>query len=234
MEHSNRFQEPAKTTALVPLGRHKNGYPVDDEASGPYYSHRASDEDSEGGNLIEYFHILRRHKWGIILSAVGMGVLGILIGLPMTPIYEASTALEVLNVNENFMNSKETSPVTTTDFSDEVSEEETQVALLESDSLQDRVFARLDPNYSQGKLKRPASSGWRHLLHLSAPDLLTERERLLYKASLSLKVKTTPRSAFWRHPFDRSIRNWLLILSTLSVTNSSSKTSTHGAKQRRG
>jgi succinoglycan biosynthesis transport protein ExoP len=193
MEHFNRHPEPPTTLAVVPHGRApaNSAYPIYDGAR-PYGNE--NNDDTEESGLVEYWRILHRYRWPIFLSSLAGAILGILVGLPMTPIYRASTSLEVLNVNENFMNTKETSPVTTADFSYDISEEETQVELLQGDSLQDRVFAKLDPNYSAGKLKRPASSGWRRLLHLPDPGALTLREQLLDKASRSLKVKATPRT----------------------------------------
>jgi succinoglycan biosynthesis transport protein ExoP len=158
-----------------------------------------SDYDAElhgdTGVLLDYLKIIGRHKLLIALSALLGTIMGMLVGLPMTPVYRASASLEVLNINQDFMNTKQSSPVTTPDYSYDTSEEDTQVRLLQSDSLLERVYQKLDPNYQRGKLQpRIASSGWRKLLILSDPDRLTDRERLLSGAAASIKIRTTPRT----------------------------------------
>ncbi len=195
MENVNQRQEPSNTLMVVPHGKAAPavGYPVPYDVARPSYG-RDSDDEAEPPGLLDYLRTLRRHKWKILSSALGGAVLCILAGLPMTPIYEASTSLEVLNVNDNFMNTKESSPVTTTDLTYEVSEEETQVELLQSNAVLDRVFAKLDPNYAKGKLQKVATTGWRSLFHMRDTSSLTDREVLLNKLADSLKVKATPRT----------------------------------------
>ena len=195
MEQFTQLHEPPPTsTALIHLpGRAAaNLYPGYKGSSRPYYDQ--DDDGSAGSSLVEYWHVLQRHKWTILFSTFGGALLAILAATMMTPLYEANTSLEVLNVNENFMNTKVTSPVTTNDISYDVSEEETQVQLLQGDALLDRVMAKMDPNYAASKLTKTTSSGWRKFLHLPDPAALTEREMLLQKLALSLKVKATPRT----------------------------------------
>lgn len=156
----------------------------------------AAEEDLEaGGGLMEYWRILRRHKLAILLSAFGGLVLGVAAGIPMTPVYRARTSLEVLNLNEDFMNMKQSNPVTTVDNTYEISEEQTQAKLLEGQALRDRVMARLDPaGASKPSMPRMASSGWRAWLHKPEPIHLTDREKLLENLALSLKIRPTVRT----------------------------------------
>jgi capsular exopolysaccharide synthesis family protein len=196
MDHLNQPPYGSTSTALV---RHPIIPPVsyDGPNSVPtsrYGLEGQDDRDSEGV-LFEYWRILSRHKTSILLSAFGGLVLGFLIGIPMKPVYRARTSLEVLNLNEDFMNMKQSSPVTTNDNSFEVSEEETQAKLLNGDALLQRVFAKLDPE-SALRPKRPAAalSGWRSWFHLPERVELTDRQKLLAKASDTLKVRPTPRT----------------------------------------
>jgi capsular exopolysaccharide synthesis family protein len=154
------------------------------------------EEDSAGGGgLIEYGRILRRHKIAILLSALGGLILGIAAGIPMKAVYRARTSLEVLNLNEDFMNMKQSNPVTTADNTYEISEEQTQAKLLEGQALQNRVMARLDPAHpSAPTAPRMATSGWRMWLHKTEPVPLSERERQLSQLARSLKVRPTVRT----------------------------------------
>jgi polysaccharide biosynthesis transport protein len=154
-----------------------------------------ADDSDSGSGLLDCWRILRRHKAAILLSALSGLVLGFVIGIPMKPVYRARTSLEVLNLNEDFMNLKQANPVTTNDYSYDTSEEQTQAKLLESNALLDRVYAKLDPGASQNAKKpQMASSGWRSWVHLSQPVPLSRREQLLDKAANTLKVRATPRT----------------------------------------
>jgi capsular exopolysaccharide synthesis family protein len=161
--------------------------------AGRRYGVEIDDEAESGNSLLEYWRLLRRHKAAILLSAFGGIILGIAVGIPMTPVYRARTSLEVLNLNEDFMNMKQASPVTTTDNSYDTSEEETQAKLLEGDALQNRVMAKLDPA-AAGRKAKLATSGWRSWLHLSEKIPLTDREEQLGKLSDSLKIRPTVRT----------------------------------------
>jgi succinoglycan biosynthesis transport protein ExoP len=208
MDHSNL---PPHTPAALspPNGLPTNGTPARVEAirypadpvyrapyiSGPRHDFEPEDGDASSSSLLEYWRILRRHKTAILLSAVGCMILGVAIGIPMKPVYRVRTSLEVLNLNEDFMNMKESNPTTTNDNSYETSEEETQAKLLQGDALQNRVMARLDPDHASNTFKpRLATSGWRSWFHLKEHIELTERQKLLSKLALSLKVVPTVRT----------------------------------------
>src|ERR1700722_4303719 len=145
----------------------------------PYNAEEAGGAES-GSGLIEYWRLLLRHKGTIVLSAVAGLVVGFAIGIPLTPVFRARTTIEVLNLNENFMNLKQSSPVTTADYSDEVSEEETQAQLLQGDALLRRVTSKLDPEAAHIQQKSQiAAPGWRHWLHLPQPVLPTPLQKLV-------------------------------------------------------
>src|SRR5580698_9855111 len=93
------------------------------------------DDTDSGGGLLEYWRILRRHTTAILLSSLAGLALGVGVGIPMKPVFRARTSLEVLNLNEDFMNMKQASPTTTNDPSYDTSEEQAQAKLLEGDAL---------------------------------------------------------------------------------------------------
>jgi succinoglycan biosynthesis transport protein ExoP len=192
MDYFNGNSDPRQVPALVPTtsGRPVTQPPIA-EAVVPYDSYGTS----EPVGVIEYAKVLLRHKGKLSLFTLGGIALGIGLGTLFTPVYKVRTALEVVSLNQDFMNMKQTSPVATNDESFETSEEETQVQLLQSDALLDRVLDKFDPALVY-LLHNPrlAQSGWRKPLHLSQHTDLTVRQALLTELSDSLKVRSTPKT----------------------------------------
>src|ERR1700760_3355331 len=60
--------------------------------------------ERENGGLFEYWHNLRRHRVTWFVFAFLGALTGFLIAVPQTPMYEAHTSLEIVGMNENFMN----------------------------------------------------------------------------------------------------------------------------------
>jgi capsular exopolysaccharide synthesis family protein len=153
------------------------------------------DEDDEEKGILEYWRILARYKGTVIgASLVGL-ILGFAVCVPMKPVFRAATTLEVLTINGDFMNQKQSNPTTTADGNYDTSEEQTQSKLLQSSALIKRVIAKLNPTGSDA-LSRPvlASTGWRGWLHLPEPVTSSSKTILLQKAAASLSVRPDPRT----------------------------------------
>jgi polysaccharide biosynthesis transport protein len=115
-------------------------YPEYTPAAGYIHEHP---EKSDSGGLLEYFRILRLHKGALILISLLGAFGGILLALPQTSVYRARTALEIQDLNENFLNIKQVSPVSNGDSSTALTDIQTQIRLLKSESLFKRVSAKL-------------------------------------------------------------------------------------------
>ncbi len=100
-------------------------------------------DGGEEAGVLEYLRILRRRKGTIVLTAFLGLVAAILIGLPLTPTYRAEGTLEIQDVNSDYMHQKQLNPVDNGDDSDM----QTQVLILESDALFDRVEKKLNATY---------------------------------------------------------------------------------------
>ncbi len=88
----------------------------------------------------EYYRSLARHSRLIIVMALGFALLGFLAHLATQPTYRTRTSLDIQSVNSDFMN-LHTVDATAATPSDTLVQ--TQIKLLESDSLRDRVELRM-------------------------------------------------------------------------------------------
>ena len=149
-------------------------------------------EEPGPGLLLEYWDILRRHKGTLILIAF-LGLLAsLLLTLPQTPIYQARASLEIQNLNENFLNMRDVSPTTNGgESSPPESDLQTQVKILQSESVLERVIAKLNLEKKlPDEENRGRLSAWRNALGLPEwrPD--SPREEALRLVTKNLKVST--------------------------------------------
>ncbi len=126
--HSNSLNYPAKQ---------------DNQLSRPVYAEivagRGSDETTSG--LLHYWQMLYRSKGKIfLLAALGAGC-GYLVVLPQTPVYRASTSLEVLDVNNSFLNIRNLDP--TVQENSLETRLHTEMKMLQSTSLVRQVAEKL-------------------------------------------------------------------------------------------
>lgn len=153
-----------------------------------------SELSGSGIGFVELLRVLGRHKTAIIVSSIVGLLLGFAVGIPMTPVYRVRTAIEVLSLNEDFLNMRQSNPVSLNDNSYENSEEMTQAKLLESDSLMTRVLSKLDPELGAPGKTKMATTGWRGRLHLPEEVKLTRRQVLLNELAASMKVRALDRT----------------------------------------
>ena len=150
----------------------------------------AGDESSIRG-ILEYYRILCRRKGTLILITLLGGLTALLLTLPQTPIYQASTLLEIQGINDNFLDMKDVDPTSTGNYSGE-SYIRTQIQILRSKSLLDRVAGRLrlaegpPTDYAKGWL-----ASWRKAFGLPANQQLPRDIRLRNSAQANLRVRTS-------------------------------------------
>ncbi len=152
--------------------------------------HYDQEAEPEGDGLFEYWRILTRHKRALIAFAVGGGLLGLAYSLPQTPIYGASAAVEIVTLNQDFLNLRLTSPITTdgSSPSDNISEIQTQIKLIESDSLRQRVLQKLREHRIPVSAPRNWLSPLKDVLGPKPLRPFDEQERLLDRAAKTVKA----------------------------------------------
>ncbi|MGD0013246.1 MAG: polysaccharide biosynthesis tyrosine autokinase [Bryobacteraceae bacterium] len=135
------------------------GYP-------PFLSEKPGDSAHSG--LLEYWRILQRRKGTLVLCSFLAGLAACLYTFPQTPIYQAHALIEIQSMNENFLNMREVNPTTDTTMYYPEYDLQTQVRVLQSRTLLERVDAKL-----KNHPRPPAPAGsrldaWRRAMGL--PD----------------------------------------------------------------
>lgn len=176
---------------LVPLEEYSSPSPF--LYTGPPRNEAAEAEDPSG-NALYYLHVVSQHKGALLLAAFLGAAMGYLSTLPQTPVYQARTLIEIQGINENFLNMRDVNPTSSgVSYSPEF-DLQTQVKILQSQSLIDAVIAqvaRQHPNIAEQPLSGQAGA-WRSALGLKAPTAESERDRILRLAAESLKVRVQP------------------------------------------
>lgn len=140
-------------------------------------------------SLRDHWQILFRHR-KTLLSFIVAGLLGaILISLIQTPIYRVRTSLEIQGTG--FLEAKSPNE-TGSNYASSESYVETQVKLLQSESLLEHVIDKLKLQNEQPK------AGWRaftsrihRMFQISDRSGLPEREKLMREIQRNLTVRTS-------------------------------------------
>jgi len=146
--------------------------------------------EPETGGLIEYWRILRRRRGTLFFIAAVGAVLGFVVTLPQTPVYQARTSVEIVGLNNNFLNIKESDPLNENNASVDPVDIQTQIKILQSDSLVDAVLAKLKKS-QPATPDAPRASGWRQLLNLPGAEAVDSREKFATYAARHYKVKAS-------------------------------------------
>jgi polysaccharide biosynthesis transport protein len=130
------------------------------------------------GGLPQLWAALMR-KRGLLAAAAALGiVIGVALSFVQTPLYKARTALVIQNANLDFLNTRQVNPVGEEPTTDNgITDITTQIQIIESEQLMDRVLDHLRAEGKIGPLENEIKSGTsliHRLLHgptLSADDL---------------------------------------------------------------
>ena len=137
-------------------------------------------------SLLDYWDILFAHRKTVLCVALTGLVAAVLIGLAQTPRYRARTSLEIQNFNDKFLDLNSVDPtVPGVDFPTGPSYLQTQVVMLQSETLLERVIEKLNPQ----EAKPAGLAGVRRMLGRSVSPLMT-KEELIRQAKDNLTVRT--------------------------------------------
>ena len=153
-------------------------------------------EEAPQAFLLEYWDMVRHNAHILGLGAFFGVLLALLITLPQSPVYRARASLEIQNLNQNFLNMREVNP-TANDIGSSPPEAdlETQVQILRSESVLDRVIVKLNlANRFSLEQARTRWAAWRKVLGLTGSRPRITREELLRRVSRNLTITTEPKS----------------------------------------
>ena len=121
--------------------------------------------------LLEYLRVIRGNLVLIAaLAAAGAGV-GWLTAALRPAMYQASTVLDIRSLNENFLNSREGSPIGATASVLSESYIQTEIKILGSDSVRQRSLKRLEANAPPANMPMPeTASFWSSLFGRFHPE----------------------------------------------------------------
>jgi len=142
-------------------------------------------------SLSDYWRVLLKRKWIVIVSVVVVVVLAGLISLRATPIYEAETRILISPPVSSPLNFKESSTSQATD--DQQRDIDTKVKILQSDTMAEMVVHRLNLEAHTefaGNAKPQISGGI--TISESPSQESSRQEQLIRKIQGSLKVQQVP------------------------------------------
>ncbi len=203
MEHLEQIPEPKRS--LVPPGRRsasEHTLARDQYVEVPAGPSGSDLDEPETGGLIEYWRILRRHKGTWIVFAFAGALIGVLITLPQTPIYQARTSVEIVGLNDNFLNFRQASPVNEGSTTPETSDIQTQIKILQSESLLERVYDKLKVNEKPESQASSRVSTWRKALNLPEPPPVSVKDQALKIMAKRLTVKHAGQTRILELTFD--------------------------------
>lgn len=115
--------------------------PAVPQAAIPVYAPEPSVQP-QPGSLLDYWGLLWRSR--MLFAACTLAGLVVAVGILLTqsPVYRARTTLEVQDVNHDFVDMKLASPVADTSPSDALTDIQTQIKILQSDTLIDAALMK--------------------------------------------------------------------------------------------
>jgi len=152
---------------------------------GDYLEVNSADDTADGlGKWLQYWDVLARHKVALLVITLCGVLVAFVVSLNQTPIYVAGTTLEIQQGSQQ----QPFDGVSFLDTSDPYLLQ-TQVNLLRSATLQERVHAKLSAKAQEGSVSVLSPLGSiRDWLGLPSPKGSPAREEAIARAMIGLKV----------------------------------------------
>jgi polysaccharide biosynthesis transport protein len=104
--------------------------------------------EPEASGLLEYWQLIRRRKGKLSLIASSALMASVFVTLQQTPVYQARTSLEIQDINPDFMNIRQVNPIAEGSGTTASNDIQTQIKILQSESLRKRVVRKLTTELS--------------------------------------------------------------------------------------
>ena len=162
----------------------------------PEYNH-----GPEPGSVLDYWAMLGSHR--LLFSAFTIAGLLVALGvsLAQAPVYRAHTSIEIQDANNELLNMKLVSPVAQSAPVDALTDVQTQIKILQSNTLIERALEQLHISSLADLNPHPNdTAGWRHILKPIAGA--AESETLTEAAAKNLKVSVAGQTRIVEVAFD--------------------------------
>ena len=137
----------------------------------------------------QYLGTLLRWRWAVLGCALAGLLLSQLLNLNTLPIFRARTSLDIQSINSDFMNMRSVAPTGDAQGSSNEAYVQTQIKLLQSETLLERTVARLEAEPHPERIERgDLLSDVKRGLHLGRSESLRYRD-LVTQAARLVKVK---------------------------------------------
>jgi len=158
----------------------------------PRYVDYGLEEPAAGvprGSLLEYWRILRQRKGAVAIFGC-LGILaGVLYTLPQTPVYQARTTIEIQGLNEDFLHMRDLSPTSGNAPGDPGTDLQTQVRILQTRALLNRVIQKLSLEKKPLVANPNRLEAWCNALGITSARAGDGRESALRAIAASLHVR---------------------------------------------
>jgi len=185
---SKHFDRVNNRTRAIQVNNYADNRPVVYQMQEPMPMDNGGDAQGYD-SLLGYWHILVRNKVTLLCFALAGLALAILFSLVQTPVYRARTSMEIQDFNSDFMGSKDIDPTQSNQNSATDSYFQTQIKILQSDSLLERVVNKINTEE-----ERP-ESGWgafsakiQHMLGLGDHTGDTNKDAFMAKARSNMSM----------------------------------------------
>ena len=141
---------------------------------------------------LEIWNVLFRKKTFLAVVACTGALLGFVTTLFTPRMFQARSTIEVVSLNQDFLNAKNNSPIAQNDMAPDVSEVQTQITLLQSDLLLDHTLRKFPASFSRRLVG--SYPPWPARLFPSRPDPFREHERTLSLVARNLQIRAVPQT----------------------------------------
>ena len=97
----------------------------------------------EKGSLVDYWRLFFRHKVLLACLCIGGAIMGAAATLVQSPVYQAHTTIEIEDLNRDFLNMKQSGPVDDSSSTNALTDLQTQLQILQSETLIERTLDKL-------------------------------------------------------------------------------------------
>ena len=137
--------------------------------------------------LLDYWHLVRRRKALILFTALVGGILSALITIPQTPVYQSRAAIEIQDINENFLfDTKALRPVS--EGGSSIGDVGTQIRVIQSRLLTREVASKLASRVNESAA--PPVPWWQKPLNLRVSR--KPKAQAISMAASTLRVRGAP------------------------------------------